>query len=105
MKNLLLTVFTLALSFNFIAQKSVNFTFHNGSLKSIPLVIPTVMNPNLSPMSNSGITLDMGQVVYFFPNGNKGKKEVLFVVSDTFKDGDVLEIDQLIAEKKKAQKQ
>lgn len=60
------------------------------------------MNPNLSPMSNSGITLDMGEVIYYFPNGNKGKKEVLFVVSDAFKDGDVLEIDQLIAEKKKA---
>jgi hypothetical protein len=47
----------------------------------------------------------MGQVVYYFPNGNKGKKVVLFVVSDAFKDGDVLEIDQLIAEKKKALKQ
>jgi hypothetical protein len=105
MKNILLTVFALAISFNFTAQKAINFTFHNGSLKSIPLVIPSVMNPNLSPMSNSGITLDMGQVVYYFPNGNKGKKEVLFVVSDVFKDGDVLEIDQLIAEKKKALKQ
>ncbi|MEY4286250.1 MAG: hypothetical protein RL511_323 [Bacteroidota bacterium] len=105
MKILLLALFCSIFTCHLSAQKSVNFTFHNGSLKSIPLVIPTVMNPNLSPMSNSGITLDMGQVVYFFSNGNKGKKEVLFVVSDTFKDGDVLEIDQLIAEKKKAQKQ
>jgi hypothetical protein len=102
MKIKLFTALVLVFSFHLSAQKSVNFTFHNGSLKSIPLVIPTVMNPNLSPMSNSGITLDMGQVVYYFPNGNKGKKEVLFVVSDAFKDGDVLEIDQLIAEKKKA---
>ncbi|MFN5440453.1 MAG: hypothetical protein ACK5AR_01185 [Flavobacteriia bacterium] len=102
MKISLFTFFALALSFNFTAQKSINFTFHNGGLKSIPLVIPTVMNPNLSPMSNSGITLDMGQVVYYFPNGNKGKKEVLFVVNEAFKDGDVLEIDQLISEKKKA---
>ncbi|MFN5506784.1 MAG: hypothetical protein ACK48O_08605 [Flavobacteriia bacterium] len=53
-------------------------------------------------MSNSGITLDMGQVVYYFPNVNKGKKEVLFVVNEAFKDGEVLEIDQLISEKKKA---
>ncbi len=59
------------------------------------------MNPNLSPMSNSGITLEMGQVVYFFPNGKKGKKEVLFVVTEDFQNGQVLEIDELIAEKKK----
>ncbi|MEY4487338.1 MAG: hypothetical protein RL440_1883 [Bacteroidota bacterium] len=101
MKITLFTFFALALSFNFTAQKSINFTFHNGSLKSIPLVIPSVMNPNLSPMSNSGITLDLGQVVYYFPNGKKRKKEVLFVVDDTFKDGDVLEIDQLIKAKQK----
>jgi hypothetical protein len=101
MKITLFTFFALALSFNFTAQKSINFTFHNGSLKSIPLVIPSVMNPNLSPMSNSGITLDLGQVVYYFPNGKKRKKEVLFVVDDTFKDGDVLQIDQLIKAKQK----
>jgi hypothetical protein len=101
MKITLFTFFALALSFNFTAQKSINFTFHNGSLKSIPLVIPTVMNPNLSPMSNSGVTLDLGQVVYYFPNGKKRKKEVLFVVDDTSKDGDVLQIDQLIKAKQK----
>lgn len=52
-------------------------------------------------MSNSGVTLDLGQVVYYFPNGKKRKKEVLFVVDDTFKDGDVLQIDQLIKAKQK----
>lgn len=101
MKIFLSTFIFIALSFHIGAQKSINFTFHNGSLQSIPLVIPTVMNPNLSPLSNSGITLDMGQVVYYFPNGKKGKQEVLFVVDDTFKDGEVLEIDQLIKAKQK----
>jgi hypothetical protein len=47
----------------------------------------------------------MGQVVYYFPNGKKGKKEVLFVVNEDFQNGQVLEIDELIAEKKKASKQ
>ena len=102
MKILLFALFFNSFTHHLSAQKSINFTFHNGSLKSIPLVIPSVMNPNLSPMSNSGITLDLGQVVYYFPNGNNGKKEVLFVVNEAFKDGDVLEIDQLISEKKKA---
>lgn len=104
MKITLFTVFALGLSIRFTAQKTINFTFHNGSLQSIPLVIPSVMNPNLSPLSNSGITLDIVQVVYYFPNGKKEKKEVLFVVTDTFKDGEVLEIDQLINVRRKAAK-
>lgn len=53
--------FAIALTFNFSAQKSINLTFHNGSLNSIPLVIPGVMNPNLNPFSNSGVELGFGQ--------------------------------------------
>jgi hypothetical protein len=103
MKIILFAFFSI-LSFHLSAQKAVNLTFHNGSLQSIPLVIPMVMNPNLNPLSNSGITLDMGQKIYYFPDGKKGKKEVLFVVDETFKDGEVLEIDLLIDEKRKALK-
>lgn len=105
MKLKFVSLIVLALSLHISAQKSINFTFHNGSLQSIPLVIPSVMNPNLSPMSNSGITLDLGQVVYYFPNGTRGKKEVLFIVTEEFVDGQTLEIDDLIAEKKKAKKE
>lgn len=105
MKIKLFTALVLAFSFNVNAQKSINFTFHNGSLQSIPLVIPSVMNPNLSPMSNSGISLDIGQVVYYFPDGPKSKKEVLFVVTEDYQNGQVLEINELITEKKKASKQ
>ena len=105
MKTKLFTAFVLAFSFHVSAQKSINFTFHNGSLQSIPLVIPSVMNPNLSPMSNSGISLDIGQVVYYFPDGPKSKKEVLFVVTEDYQNGQVLEINELITEKKKASKQ
>jgi hypothetical protein len=103
MKIILSTLFFSIFSFHLCAQKAVNLTFHNGSLQSIPLVIPTVMNPNLNPLSNSGITLDMGQKIYYFPDGKKGKKEVLFVVDDTFKDDEVLEIDQLIKAKQKGE--
>lgn len=104
MKNKLFTAFVLTISFQTSAQKSINFTFHNESLQSIPLVIPSVMNPNLNPMSNSGISLDIGQVVYYFPNGTKEKKEVLFVVDESFQNGQVLEIDELIDEKRKSLK-
>ena len=76
-------------------------TFHNGSLKSIPLNIPGVMNPNLSPISDSGVTLEVGQKVFYFPNGKKGKKELLFEVDNTFLKDTILQIDEMIKQKKK----
>ena len=95
-----ITFFCLTFASQTIAQ-SIQFTFHNGSLKSIPLVIPTVMNPNLSPLSNSGISLNLGQNVYFYPNGTAKKRALLFTVDDTFLQNQVLEIDQLIEKRKK----
>jgi hypothetical protein len=65
--------------------QNIPMTFHNGSFSPIYLSIPGVMNPNLSPKSNSGVSLDVGQVVYFFPKGKNGKKEILFTVSSTWK--------------------
>lgn len=101
LKTILLFVFVMFLSL-LRAQQSVKLTFHNGSLKSIPLLIPGVMNPNLNPLSNSGVELEYGQEVFYFENGDKRKKNLLFVVGEQFKDGQVLEIDELISEKKKS---
>ena len=75
-------------------------TFHNGSLKSIPLQIPGVMNPNLSPLSDSGVTLEVGQKVFYFPNGKKDKKELLFSVTSDWKKDTVLQIHEMIRQKK-----
>lgn len=79
-------------------SNSVQLTFHNGSLESIPLIIPGVMNPNLSPKSDSGVTLAFGQKVFF---KEKGKQYLLFEVDETFKNGTVLEIQDLIKARKK----
>ena len=76
----------------------VSFTLRNNSAKSIPLIIPTVMNPNLSPFSNSGVSLKMGQEILF---KNKGRKYVLLTVSDEIQQGDVLDVDKLLKAKKK----
>lgn len=79
-------------------------TFENQSNVSIPLQIPGVMNPNLSPKSKSGVTLKKGQEVFF---KYKGKKTILLKIKDE-KDGDILIINELIEkriaemEKKKA---
>lgn len=90
----------LFLSFHSFSQ-SIRFTFHNGSLKSIPLVIPSVMNPNLSPLSNSGVSLNIGQNVYFYPNGTSKKRELLFTVDESYHEDQVLEIDAMIEKRKK----
>ncbi len=59
------------------------------------------MNPNLSPISDSGVTLEVGQKVFYFPNGKKGKKELLFEIDDTFRKDTILQIDEIIKQKKK----
>ena len=95
-----ITFICLSCSSQSVAQ-SIHFTFHNGSLKSIPLVIPSVMNPNLNPLSNSGVSLNIGQNVYFYPNGTSKKRELLFTVDDSFQQDQVLEIDVMIDKRKK----
>ncbi len=77
------------------AKERVNFTLHNSSLKSIPLIIPGVMNPNLSPISNSGVALEIGQEIYF---KNKGKKTLLLVVDEKIQNGSKIDVAQLIKE-------
>lgn len=77
--------------------KYINFTLENKSLKSIPLIIPTVMNPNLSPISKSGVRLRVGQEILF---KFKGKKRVLLIVSEEIKDGDIIEVSEILKQRK-----
>lgn len=72
-------------------------TLENKSTRSIPLIIPTVMNPNLSPLSRSGVDLKMGQKVYFKA---KGKKYMLFEVDDTIQNGDIIDVARLLENRK-----
>ena len=76
----------------------VKFTLLNNSDTSIPLLIPTVMNPNLSPNSSSGVILKMGQEVLF---RHKKKRYVLLIVDESIKPGDRIVVDELLQAKKK----
>jgi len=79
-------------------KKSISFTLRNNSIKSIPLIIPTVMNPNLSPMSNSGVTLKIGQKIYF----KKGwRKYLLLEVDESIEEDSKLDVAQLLKDRKK----
>lgn len=79
------------------SQEKVSFTLLNKSIKDIPLIIPGYMNPNLSPMSNSGVTVRIGQEVYF---RYKGKKRLLFIATAEM-EGERLVVNKLIKAKKK----
>ena len=79
-----------------ISNKKVNFKLRNSSSESIPLQIPTVMNPNLSPDSMSGVTLKMGQEILFKV---RGKKYVLLTVDESIQQGDILDIAKLLPER------
>ncbi len=79
-------------------NKAISFTLYNSSLKSVPLIIPNVMNPNLSPKSSSGVSLEPGQEIYF---RIKGKKYLLFAVDESIAEGERIDIPALIRERKK----
>ncbi len=92
---------TVSLSITFVEKRPVdlsnapriNFTLQNTSSRSIPLIIPDVMNPNLSPLSNSGVSLKMGQRIYY----KKGLKKILILtVDETIKTGDKIDIAKLV---------
>ena len=71
----------------------VSFTLRNNTLKSIPLVIPSVMNPNLSPKSNSGVYLRYGQKVYL----RRGvSKKLILTVDETIREGALIDVDSII---------
>lgn len=80
---------------NLESEVTVSFDLLNKSLKSIPLKIPGVMNPNLSPMSRSGVSLKVGQKIFF---SYKGKKRILLIV-DAGLEGQKIVVDQLIKER------
>ena len=77
--------------------KRISFTLRNNSNKSIPLLIPNVMNPNLSANSSSGVDLEIGQELFF---RNKGKKYLLFVVDESIQEGDLIDVSDLLEKRK-----
>lgn len=78
-------------------DKAISFVLRNNTAKSIPLLIPSVMNPNLSPFSNSGVDLAVGQEILF---KEKGKRYVLLVVDDSIREGEKIDVAKLLKARK-----
>lgn len=80
------------------SNEYVSFSLMNNTAKSIPLLIPSVMNPNLSPFSRSGVDLKYGQKILF---RHKGKRYTLLVVDESIKNGDKIKVGDLLKQRKK----
>ncbi len=76
----------------------VNFTLRNNRPVSIPLIIPGIMNPNLSPFSKSGVELVYGQEILFL---EKGKRYILLVVDEQIAEGEVIDVGKLLKQRRK----
>lgn len=76
----------------------ITFTLQNKTAKSIPLIIPSVMNPNLSPFSKSGVYLKVGQKIIF---KHKGRRHTLLVVDTDIQNDEVIDVAKLLKERKK----
>lgn len=80
---------------NDVAATSIRFQLFNSTKTAIPLWIPGVMNPNLSPNSKSTVSLKIGQILYY---KSKGKKRVLFEVDERISPDEVIDVAALIQE-------
>lgn len=85
-------------------KESVSFSLQNNSATSIPLAIPGVMNPNLSPFSSSRVTVKVGQEFYYFSKDKKRRKLLLFIASEEMEGQNVI-VNELIKQKKKEEKE
>ncbi|MGB1445911.1 MAG: hypothetical protein ACPG7X_08875 [Flavobacteriaceae bacterium] len=69
------------------------FYLINSTAQSIPLKIPGIMNPNLSPFSKSGVDLPLGQKILLKV---AGKDLLLLTVTDTIPKGARINVADLI---------
>lgn len=69
------------------------FYLVNTTVQSIPLRIPGIMNPNLSPYSKSGVDLPIGQKIYL---KTPGKDLLIFTVTDSIPKGARINVADLI---------
>lgn len=87
-------------SLTVLAGPGVQISLRNPTAKSIPLIIPKVMNPNLSPFSRSGVRLEIGQEIFYKQNG---KKRLLLVIDESYSDAE-LNVAKLIRDKEAERK-
>ena len=69
------------------------FYLENNTAQSLPLIIPGVVSPKLSPFSRSGVNLPNGQKIYL---NFKGDKILILTVTDSISHGTRIDVAYLI---------
>jgi hypothetical protein len=80
------SLFICAILISVGVYSQINVKLVNRGAQSIPLFVPGIMNPNLSPFSESNLTFPIGQEVFFGSKRKRDKCLVFIVDNDWPKD-------------------
>lgn len=76
-----------------VATQSVAFYLVNSTAQTLPILIPGIMNPKLTPFSQSGVELPWGQKIYL---KTPREKLLLLTVTDSIPKGTGIDVADLI---------
>ena len=76
-----------------VVDRTVGFYLVNTTAQTLPILIPGIMNPKLTPFSQSGVELPWGQKILL---KTPGKDLLLLTVSDTIRKGARIDVADLI---------
>ena len=76
-----------------VATRTVAFYLVNSTAQTLPILIPGIMNPKLTPFSQSGVELPWGQKIYL---KTPGEKLLLLTVTDSIPKGAGIDVADLI---------
>jgi len=75
------------------ANRTAGFYLVNSTAQTLPILIPGIMNPKLTPFSQSGFDLPWGQKIFL---KTPGENLLLLTVSDTIRKGSLIDVADLI---------
>ena len=76
-----------------VVDRTVGFYLLNTTAQTLPILIPGIMNPKLTPFSKSGVELPWGQKILL---KTPGKDLLLLTVTDTIRKGARIDVADLI---------
>tara|TARA_B110001450_G_C17574241_1_gene462111 strand:- start:294 stop:890 length:597 start_codon:yes stop_codon:yes gene_type:complete len=76
-----------------VLDRTVGFYLVNTTAQTLPILIPGIMNPKLTPFSQSGVELPWGQKILL---KTPGEDLLLLTVSDTIRKGARIDVADLI---------
>ena len=76
-----------------VANRTVAFYLVNSTVQTLPILIPGIMNPKLTPFSQMGVELPLGQKIFL---KTPGERLLLLTVTDSIRKGAGIDVADLI---------